>query len=59
MRNCRTTLLASKAIAGIEAGKLEIRPGLSKRAEGYEPDCPSVYAQSNGEYGETQEVTGP
>jgi hypothetical protein len=30
-----------------------------QRAEGYEPDCPSVYAQSNGEYGETQEVTGP
>ena len=32
---------------------------LEQRAEGYEPDCPSVYAQSNGEYGETQEVTGP
>jgi len=30
-----------------------------QRAEGYEPDRPSVYAQSNGEYGETQEVTGP
>jgi hypothetical protein len=44
------------------AGKLKVRPCPSwteERAEGYEPDCPSVYAQSNGEYSATQEVTGP
>jgi len=46
----QNTVPGSKAIAGIEMGKLEIRPGLLQRAEGYEPDCPSVYAQSNGDY---------
>src|ERR1700683_1829850 len=40
-------------------GQIENPSWTEERAEGYEPDCPSVYAQSNGEYSATQEVTGP
>jgi len=51
--------LPAKAIAGIEAGKLEIRPGLSNVLKAMSRIAPSVYAQSNGVYSATQEVTGP
>jgi len=40
----QNTVPGSKAIAGIEAGKLEIRPGLSNRAEGYEPIALSLFS---------------
>ena len=41
------------------AVQIESPSWTEERAEGYEPDWPSVYAQPNGEYSATQEVTGP
>jgi hypothetical protein len=40
-------------------GQIENPSWTEERAEGYEPDWPSVYAQPNGEYSATQEATGP
>jgi nucleotide-binding universal stress UspA family protein len=48
------TVLARHAIAGIEAGKLEIRPGLSQRAEGDEQDRTPIHAQADGQDGEAE-----
>jgi uncharacterized oxidoreductase len=42
-------ILANRAISGIEAGKLEIRPGLSNVLKEAEPDRPEHHVQTDGE----------
>jgi hypothetical protein len=58
--HCHTSsVLFSPLLYG---GQIENPSWTEERSEGYEPDCPSVYAQSNksnGVYSATQEVTGP
>ena len=49
-------VLAKQAIAGIEAGKLEIRPGLSNVLKTNEPHRPGVHAESDGADEQAQEV---
>jgi hypothetical protein len=55
----QNTVLASKAIAGIEAGKLKIRPGLSNVLKAMSRIAPQFMLNQMANNGETQEVTGP
>jgi len=54
----QNTVLASKAIAGIEAGKLEIRPGLSTVLKAMSRIAPQFMLNQMANT-ETPEVTGP
>jgi hypothetical protein len=53
-RNARES--ARRQIAALEAGKLEVRPGLSNVLKDHEPRSPAVHAEPDGEYVKAQKV---